>query len=100
MIQVTDQYYIDVSVNPVVYTVKKKIVRRNKRDGGEYEDFSVLGYLGTVGGALKFIDEHLTATTLSQFSGQLSDAITRISDGREQLWRAIDAAFPEGRVNE
>ena len=95
MIKVTDEYYIGVENGAVtVYTVYRKLIRRRKKDGTQYEDYEALGYLSSLQTALEFIDDKIIADTLKDVSTGLADALRRVQEARDELCSVIREAIP------
>lgn len=97
MIKINDSYYIDVDNSPICYTVKRRWLSQPKGGGEAKERFAVVGYWGTVEGALKGLSDQIVADGLKDGVYSLLEAVDRIVAARDEVRRLIDMNLDDGK---
>lgn len=97
MIKINDTYYIEVDNSPVTYTVKRRWMSQPKDGGEPKERFAVVGYYGTVEGAMNGLVDQVAADDLCGGTYSFQEAVDKIIATRDELRRMINARMDDGK---
>lgn len=95
MIQIYDNWYIQVSANS--YDVVKAVPYKTK-DGEDAVRYDGYGYYGTLQNALVGLAKELQKVELSDKELTLAQAIVAVAESNARLKNAIREALPEMKV--